>query len=77
MNRIVRALAVLAIAILAPTAPAMAQDSIEVTDPALLADIEQAETRGRLLWLYDQAAWHATDALMAKIEPTTIKNPRG
>ena len=77
MSRIVAALMALAVAELSATVPATAQDSIPVTDTALLAEVERAEARGRLLWLYDQAAWHATDALMADLDPSTIENPRG
>ncbi len=70
-------LAALVLAALAPAAPAVAQEPIAVTDPVLLADIAQAEARGRLLWLYDQAAWHATDALTEVVDPNKVENPRG
>jgi hypothetical protein len=77
LSRKAISLAAFIIALLAPVAPASAQEAIPVTEPALLAELEQAELRGRQLWLYDQAAWHATDALMAAIDPATIENPRG
>jgi hypothetical protein len=77
VNRIVAALMALAVVDLSAAAPAMAQDAIPVTDAALLADVERAEARGRMLWLYDQAAWHATDALVDDVDVATIENPRG
>ena len=43
-------------------------------DPALVGEIEQAELRGKQMWLYDQAAWRATDALLADMDPATIEN---
>jgi hypothetical protein len=70
-------LAVLAAVAFLPAVPAPAQDPIAVNDPALVGEIEQAELRGRLMWLYDQAAWRATDALLADMDPATIENPRG
>jgi hypothetical protein len=69
--------AALAAAALSTSPPSLAQDALPVTDPELVAGVEEAELRGRLLWLYDQAAWHATDALLADIDPSTIENPRG
>ncbi|MCP5396219.1 MAG: hypothetical protein H6918_05710 [Sphingomonadaceae bacterium] len=56
---------------------AEAEKVVEVTDPALLADIGTAETRGRLMWLYDQAAWHGTDAMMADLDPSKVEGARG
>src|SRR5688572_9804191 len=70
-------LAVLVAAMLGPVAPTLAQEPIAVTEPALLAEVEQAEVRGRQLWLYDQAAWHATDALMEAVDLTKVENARG
>lgn len=64
-------------AALSLAAPAASQDALPVTDPAIVAEVEEAEQRGRLLWLYDQAAWHATDALLEDIDPQTVENPRG
>lgn len=67
-----------ALGLVAVAHPTAAQDAgIEVTDAALAAAVDEAEALGRLLWLYDQAAWHATDALFAKTDPAKIDNPRG
>lgn len=67
-----------ALGLVAVACPAAAQHGkSEITDVGLAAAIDEAEARGRLLWLYDQAAWHATDALFAKIDPASIDNPRG
>jgi hypothetical protein len=76
-NPTVISLAAPIMALLAPVAPALAQEPIPVTEPVLLAEVEQAEVRGRQLWQYDQAAWRATDALVAAVDPATIENPRG
>jgi hypothetical protein len=70
-------LALLLVAMLSTVAPAVAQEPIPVTESALLAEIKQAEVRGRQLWLYDQAAWHATDALTEDVDLAKIENPRG
>ncbi|MCB2089766.1 MAG: hypothetical protein R3E18_05080 [Sphingomonadaceae bacterium] len=51
--------------------------AVDVTDPAMLAAIAEAERRGRLLWLYDQAAWHATDAMRADIDPSKVAGAAG
>src|SRR5262245_27952548 len=59
-----RALAVLAFAAL--TAPALAQT------PEQLAAVERAAAIGAELYEHDQAAWHATDAMLAD-----IRDPRG
>lgn len=77
MPRITAALMALAVAGVSAASPAAAQDEIVVTDPALLAEVAQSEARGRMLWLYDQAAWHATDALLEDLDPTSVANPRG
>ncbi|ANU08481.1 hypothetical protein [Paraurantiacibacter namhicola] len=36
-----------------------------------------SEQRGRQMYLYDQAAWHATDALLDEVDASAIANPRG
>ncbi len=77
MPRIAVALIAWAAAGLVAPPPAVAQDAIAVTDPALRAEVERSEARGRLLWLFDQAAWHATDALLEDLDPAAIENPRG
>ena len=46
-------------------------------DPALLAAVAEAETRGQMLHKYDQAAWHATDALFTSIRPEEVEDGRG
>src|SRR5690606_10552586 len=74
----VRALQVaLGCAALSLAAPAASQDALPVTDPAIVAEGEAAERRGRLRWLYDQEAWQATDALLEDIDPQTVESPRG
>lgn len=77
MHRFAAVLMALVITDLSIAAPAAGQDPIQVTDPALLAEVERAETRGRMLWLYDQAAWHATDELLEDVDTSKIENPRG
>lgn len=55
-------LAFAALALLAaPAAPAAAQDADQ-------AAIDLAIERGRLIYAYDQAAWHGTDDMMVKIK---------
>lgn len=50
----------IALALLA-AAPALAQIT-----PAEQAALDHAQTRGELLYWYDQAAWHGTDDMLAK-----------
>lgn len=75
------ALAAMATAAIVPM-PVLAQarpgnEAIPVSDPQLEADIAFAERRGRDMYLYDQAAWHATDALVEEVDTAAIENPRG
>lgn len=53
--------AVLAFLALVPAAPLTAQSMTE----AEAQQVQQALNRGQLLYSYDQAAWHGTDAMMA------------
>lgn len=60
------------------SAPAFAQDSSASTAQlSYEADLTVAEQRGLTMWLYDQAAWHATDALLGAVNPNKITKPRG
>ncbi len=60
-----------------PVASVSAQTDPVVTDPSLLAEIALAETLGKALHAYDQAAWHSTDALFEAIDVSSIDNPKG
>ena len=57
--------------------PAVAQDKVTIEDPAILAQVEQAEQLGRDMYRYDQAAWHATDALAEAIDMSDPGDLRG
>lgn len=56
---------------------AAAQDAIEIVDTDLARQVAEAEAFGWKLRRYDQAAWHATDALFKDIGVQEIENPRG
>jgi len=62
--RIVAAIAATIVACLAPLSPAVAQDRIGT------ADLDTVSRRGAQLYAFDQAAWHTTDALVARRLPT-------
>lgn len=64
------AAAVIAMVALAPTAAA------EVTDAEKAANAEAMST-GKMIYRYDQAAWHSTDALLALIKPADYPDLRG
>ena len=66
MFRILFALALLSS--LLATTPAVSQ-TLSVPSDTLLAGIT---ARGRLLAAYDQAAWHATDAILAVVPESTL-----
>lgn len=56
------------------TGPAYAESDVPpVTAKATDAAVAAALERGNLLYAYDQAAWHSTDALLAEID--TAKHP--
>ena len=57
----IRVLAILAALALAPL-PALAQTASEK------AAADLALARGKLIYAYDQAAWHGTDAMLAKVK---------
>lgn len=48
----------------APCANAVPQAAMSASDQA---DIQRAIDRGRMIYAYDQAAWHGTDDMLAKI----------
>lgn len=48
--------------------PAAAQESAEATQTDSQADIPDAQQLGQRLYLYDQAAWHATDELATSVD---------
>lgn len=50
--------------------------SAEVSDAELAANAEAMAT-GKMIYQYDQAAWHSTDALLALIKPTDYPDLRG
>lgn len=64
-------------------APAIAREKGEqkadpvLSDPVLVAAVAEAESRGQQLHKFDQAAWHATDALFARVKPDEIEGGRG
>jgi len=59
-----------------PLTEARAQETANLSAD-LQSAVAQAELRGQELYRYDQAAWHATDALAAKVDLSSIENPRG
>jgi hypothetical protein len=60
------AAAALAVALAAPAPAAKPAPAPPITAAEQQA-IREASTRGALLYAYDQAAWHGTDAMMAKL----------
>ena len=52
-----------------PSAPALAQDD-DGLSPEMQQSVDWAAQRGWLMFLYDQAAWHGTDAFVADIGRT-------
>jgi hypothetical protein len=67
----IRALA--AIALIAATVAAHAQTAPVQVTPAEQSAIDLALARGRLIYAYDQAAWHGTDDMLAKVEHPETK----
>jgi len=56
--------------LVAPGVGAAQQAGISVANKA---DIQRAAERGRMIYAYDQAAWHGTDDMLAKIpHPETV-----
>lgn len=53
------------------------EDRSGATPTSHQAAVAHAEQRGQMMWLYDQAAWYATDALLGDVKPHRITNPRG
>lgn len=51
------------LAVLGAAGAVQAQDQVELSAEQLAA-VEWAQARGRLLYRYDQAAWHGTDAFL-------------
>lgn len=70
MHKLTAFVTLLAAAIISPLA------SAKVTEAEKSANAEAME-RGRLLYRYDQAAWHSTDALMAAIRVDDYPDLRG
>lgn len=68
----IRTLAAAAILALTPPAYAQVQSQPRVS-AAEQAAIDLALARGRLIYAYDQAAWHGTDDMLAKIEHPETK----
>lgn len=67
--------ALILIAALAAAQPAFAQTPTPVPaeSPADAAAIRLAQDRGKLIYAYDQAAWHGTDDFLAKVkDPAAI-----
>jgi hypothetical protein len=60
---------ILSLAALACAQPALAQPAAPVPaeSPADTAAIRLAQERGRLIYAYDQAAWHGTDDMLKKV----------
>ena len=50
---------------MAAQAPLWAQDSVVTQSADVVDPISAAKSRAKLLWLYDQAAWHSTDVMLA------------
>lgn len=48
--------------------PAAAQEPVESVQAVSQADIPAAQQRGQRMYLYDQAAWHATDELAKSVD---------
>jgi hypothetical protein len=63
------------LAVMAAVLP-MESASAKVTE-AEVADNAEAMATGKLLYAYDQAAWHSTDALMTLINPADYPDLRG
>lgn len=68
----------LALASLTVAAPAFAEDdkaaaAVNPAGPGVMA----AQERGNLLYAYDQAAWHSTDAFFAALDPALQGQLRG
>lgn len=65
----------LAVALLtaAPAAQAVARDKALPVTAAEQALLDQAVARGSLLYAYDQAAWHGTDEMLAKLRDPASK----
>ncbi len=57
-------------------APALAKEPPAPTAQEQAA-ITRAVERGRLIYAFDQAAWHSTDELMRKVPKTTLPAVRG
>lgn len=70
MRRIIRFIAFLSTALIATTAFA------EITEAEKVANAEAMEL-GKLIYRYDQAAWHSPDALMAAINVADYPDLRG
>ena len=69
--------AVLAMAAVGLMAAALAPAAMaEVTEAEKTANAEAMAT-GKLIYQYDQAAWHSTDALLALIKPADYPDLRG
>jgi hypothetical protein len=62
----IRTLAAAALLALAPPPFAQAQAPVRMTE-AEAAQVQQALNRGTLIYYYDQAAWHGTDDMLAKV----------
>jgi hypothetical protein len=65
---LLRSIAVLALIAAAVPATAHAQDKPAKLSAEQRAATDLALARGRLIYAYDQAAWHGTDAMVAKIK---------
>lgn len=57
--------------------PAIAQDASADTAMAAPAEAPEAQRLGRQMYLYDQAAWHATDALAERFDLSAPGDLRG
>ncbi|MFA9201596.1 MAG: hypothetical protein ACEQR8_10535 [Cypionkella sp.] len=73
-KRIRSAATLLALCVLQPP---LAANEARPLEPALERGIADAEQRGRIMYLYDQAAWHATDRFAAQLDPQMAPNLRG
>ena len=59
--------AAMAVAIAAPLCAVAGPATQAAANDPLTASLQQAASRGALIYAYDQAAWHGTDDMLAKI----------